>query len=95
MATPEGKVKVKVRAVLKRYGAYYHSPVQNGMGTPSLDFVGCYSQMYFAIETKAGDKSYTPRQQTTREEIEAAGGKVFLVNEVTGTKELEEWLNEN
>lgn len=90
--TPEGKVKEKVKKVLKAHGAYWHMPVQNGMGAPSLDFVGCHFSRYYAIETKAGNKQPTPRQKLTIESIQAAGGKTFVVNEVSGLKELEEWL---
>lgn len=90
--TPEGKVKEKVKKVLKAHGAYYHMPVQNGMGAPSLDFIGCYKGKYFGVETKAENKQPTPRQKLTIAAIEAAGGKTFVVNEVSGLKELEEWL---
>lgn len=92
--TPEGRVKNKVKDVLKRYGAYYHMPVQNGMGAPSLDFVGCIHGFYFAIETKAEDKQMTARQESTAEQIRKAGGIVFLVNEVEGLDELTWWLKE-
>lgn len=92
MATPEGKVKDRVKAVLKKYNAYWHCPVQNGMGAPSLDFIGCCNGMYFGIETKAGSKQPTPRQAITMKTIEAAGGKVFLINELEGLDTLEYWL---
>ena len=93
MTTPEGKVKARVKKVLAAHGAYWHCPVQNGMGAPSLDFVGCYRGRYFAIETKAGNKGMAPRQETTAEEIRAAEGLVFLINDVEGLDILEEWLN--
>lgn len=90
--TPEGKVKVKVKALLKHYGAYWHCPVQNGMGAPSLDFIGCYYGRYFGIETKAGSKQPTPRQWATMEQICKAGGATFVVNEDQGLHLLEAWL---
>lgn len=90
--TPEGKVKNKVKEVLKKYGAYWHCPVQNGMGSPSLDFVCCFRGRYFAIETKAGNKKPTPRQETTIHTIQSAGGLAFVVNEVEGLDLLQEWL---
>lgn len=92
--TPEGKIKSRVKAVLRQFGAYYHMPVQNGMGSPSLDFVGCHGGMFYAIETKAGNKQPTPRQETTIAEMRAAGAKVFVINEVSGLGALEEWLSE-
>lgn len=105
MSTPEGKVKEKVKKLLKEHEAYWHMPVQNGMGAPSLDFVGCHRVLitpemvgrevglFYSVETKAGDKDMTPRQKSTAASMERAGAKVFLVNELTGLQELEEWLN--
>lgn len=93
--TPEGKVKKKVKDVLRTHQVYWHCPVQNGMGSPSLDFVGCHRGRFFAVETKAANKQPTPRQETTIEEMRSAGGTVFVVNEVTGTEELEAWLSQS
>lgn len=78
--TPEGRVKEGVKRVLKKHNAYYHMPVQNGMGKPTLDFVCCHNGWFIAIETKAkkGDKP-TQRQQQTIEEMKAAGAAVFVV----------------
>lgn len=92
MATPESKVKAQIRALLKEYGAYWHMPVQNGMGAPSLDFVGCHGGLFYAIEAKAGNKQPTPRQESTIAAMRAAGAKVFVVNEVSGLPELRQWL---
>ena len=94
MSTPEGLVKVKVRKVLKHFGAYWHCPVQNGMGSPSLDFICCYKGRYLAIETKAPGKKPTPRQEITISEIEAAGGKVFVISDDEGCIALAHWLKE-
>lgn len=91
--TLEGKVKERVKKLLKAHGAYWHMPVQNGMGAPSLDFVCCYDGKYFGIETKSGNKQMTPRQELTAKAILAAGGEVFLVNEEVGMDKLESWLN--
>ena len=90
--TPEGKVKAKVKKLLTTHGAYFHMPVQNGMGKPSLDFVGCHRGCFYAVETKAGNKRMTPRQETTADEMRLAQGVVFLINEVEGIDLLEEWL---
>lgn len=90
--TPEGKVKDRVKKLLKKFGVYYHMPVQNGMGAPTLDFVCCHKGYFIAIETKAGNKQPTTRQEITMNEIRAAGGFVFLVNEVQGLVELEAFL---
>ena len=90
--TPEGKTKVAVKAVLRAHGAYWHCPVQNGMGAPSLDFICCFKGRYFAVETKAPGKKPTPRQEITISEIRDAGGKVFVID--GDCSELDDWLRE-
>ena len=92
MSTPEGVVKNKVKKLLTEFNVYWHMPVQNGMGAPSLDFICCHEGRFFGIETKAGNKKPTPRQETTMNQIRLAGGLAFLVNEVEGLQELREWL---
>lgn len=78
--TPEGKVKDRVKKLLKEAGAYYHLPVLNGMGAPTLDIIGCHRGAFFAIETKAPGKKPTERQLQTMEAMSAAGGTVFVVD---------------
>jgi hypothetical protein len=92
LTTPEGKVKAKVKAVLKQFGAYWHMPVQNGLGAPSLDFICCINGLYFAIETKAPGGKPTPRQEDTIGAIRATGGKVFVIDGDTSL--LVTWLEE-
>jgi hypothetical protein len=77
--TPEGKVKAKVKALLKQWGAYYHMPVQNGMGEPTLDFIACLNGRFIAIETKAPGKKPTKRQEVTMTQMGASGAFVFVV----------------
>jgi hypothetical protein len=93
MSTPEGKVKEQVKRVLRKHGVYWHCPVQNGMGAPSLDFVCCHRGLYFAVETKSPGKKPTPRQLLTIADIELTGGKVFVID--GDTTELDDWLKEN
>lgn len=94
MSTPEGLVKERVKRVLRKHNAYWHMPVQNGMGAPSLDFVCCHRGRYFAVETKAGNKQPTPRQRLTMDNIENAGGKTFVVNDESGLECLDWWLGQ-
>jgi hypothetical protein len=79
MATPEGKVKAAISRELKRLGAYYHMPVQNGMGSPTLDYVGCINGYFFAIEAKADDGHLTDRQKLTIEAMKRAGALVLVI----------------
>lgn len=90
--TPEGKVKSKIDQVMKLYGCYYHKPVLNGMGKPSLDYVSCYKGRFFAVEAKAPGKKMTVRQEQTKAEIEAAGGTVFMVSSRDEIQLLIDWL---
>jgi hypothetical protein len=95
--TPEGKVKLAVAALLTEYQAWFFKPVSNGMGVHGIpDFIGCRagSGSFFGIETKAGKGKMTALQERQKVLIEKAEGRFFLVNEVDGLKELEEWLNE-
>lgn len=79
--TPEGKVKAKVNKALEEFGplVYRFMPVQNGMGAPGLDYFLCVNGHFVSIETKAKGGKLTPRQELTKQKIEAAGGWVFVV----------------
>src|SRR4030067_1483910 len=73
-STPEGKVKDKLKRLLKKHGAYYTMPVMTGMatnGTP--DFSVGHAGRYLAIEAKAGDNAPTELQWVRLREAERAG----------------------
>ena len=102
MATPEGRVKARVKKMLKSYDTYQHWPVQTGYGAACLDCHGCHNGMYFAIETKAPGKHPTPRQEATMADVNAARGAVFVIGEAetgdkqypySGMEELDQWLS--
>jgi hypothetical protein len=91
--TPEGRVKAEVKRLLKAAGAYWHCPVQNGMGAPALDFMHIlHKGRVCAIETKAPGEKPTARQLLTISQIEAAGGTVFVID--GNYMELEKWLSQ-
>lgn len=102
MATPEGKVKDRVKKLLKQHEPrlWQHWPVQAGYGKPCLDCHGCYDGFYFAVETKAPGKKPTPRQEVTIEQLQASGAAVFVIGEretddefrYSGMEELADWL---
>jgi hypothetical protein len=91
MPTPEGKVKTQINKALKAlhgskgpdccYYVYRFMPVQNGMGIPGLDYFLCINGHFVAIEAKAKGKKPTPRQLQTMEEIRAAEGITFVVDD--------------
>ena len=103
--TPEGKVKKRVKDILQPYiergELYANWPVPAGYGSPMLDAVCCHRGEFFMIETKVLKQLLTPRQELTRSEVLAAGGKVFVITgEVetdpdtwVGYTELEQWLS--
>lgn len=90
--TPEGKVKKAIKKVLAHYApaVWYYMSVGNGMGKPTLDFMGSAWGRAFAIEAKAPGKKPTERQEITIEEMERAGIKVFVID--GNTADLELWL---
>lgn len=77
--TPEGKVKAAVKKALNDAGAYFHMPVLNGMGAPTLDFICCIRGKFLAIETKAEKGKLTLRQEATIKEMRAAGAEVWVI----------------
>ena len=82
MATPEVKVKQKVKAVLKNLGAYYVMPVTGGYGNSGApDFLVCYKGRFIGIECKAGRNKPTALQEKNLREIEDAGGSALVINE--------------
>tara|TARA_R110000868_G_scaffold238912_1_gene493419 strand:+ start:5266 stop:5568 length:303 start_codon:yes stop_codon:yes gene_type:complete len=91
--TPEGRVKEKVKKLLRSYGVYWHMPVQNGMGAPSLDFICCAKGWYLAIETKAPGGVPTPRQMATCKQITDAEGLAIVVRDEHDLAALETTLN--
>lgn len=78
--TPEARVKEAIKRELKRVDAYWHMPVMNGMGAPTLDFVCCLRGRYFVIEAKAPDAVPTPRQRITMQQIIDHGGAAFFID---------------
>lgn len=86
MATPESKVKAKVKEWLRAKGVFFFMPANNGMGVSGIpDFICCLDGYFLGIETKApGRKSATtPIQKLRHEEIRAAGGLAIVVDDVT------------
>jgi hypothetical protein len=75
------KNRVRLRIAQCPCAVYLFMPVQNGMGEPSLDFLGCIGGRFFAVETKAGRGRFTPRQEHTAKRMREAGAYVFLLNE--------------
>ena len=80
--TPEGKVKDKVKKILKSVGAYYAMPATGGFGVSGVpDFLVCFNGHFVGIECKAGTGKTTALQERNLRDIETAGGITFVINE--------------
>ena len=53
--TPEGKVKDKIKAILKRRNVYYAMPIGTGYGNSGVpDFLVCHDGHFIGIEKNQG-----------------------------------------
>jgi len=92
--TPEGKVKAKVKALLKAAGAWQFWPVSNGMGVHGIpDCVACLDGHFLSIETKAPGKKPTALQEMQGQLIRHAGGAWLVVDGSDGFHQLKEILD--
>ena len=80
--TPEGKVKDKIKAILKEHGVYYAMPIGTGYGNAGVpDFLCCINGRFVAIEAKANGGKTTALQDKNFRDIATAGGITFVINE--------------
>ena len=80
--TPEGKVKDKVKAILKRRGVWYCMPRGQTYGRAGIpDFLCCHKGRFIAIETKAGRGKATPLQLRELKDIFGHQGIALIVRE--------------
>jgi len=83
--TPEGKVKDRIKALLKEFEprVYYFMPQMGGFGKSGVpDIVACANGVFVGIEVKA-DKSKNPPtalQEKNLNEIWAAGGVSLVID---------------
>lgn len=95
-ATPESKVKAKVKKILadrERWGYIWTNwPVPGGYGRSTVDCLGVIHGLAFAIETKAPGGKPTALQQLEIERLREAGAEVFVID--GDTSELEQWLTD-
>lgn len=80
--TPEGKVKDKVKKLLKQFGVYYFMPSTHGYGSSGVpDIVGLYKGRFIGIECKALGKQATDLQIHNLMQIQENGGIAILMDE--------------
>lgn len=94
MATPESKVKAKVKKILGEYNnCYYFMPIGGIYSTYGVpDIIGCLQGTFFGIECKAGKGKATMLQMKNLHNIADAGGIAVLVDE-SGIYKLKEVLD--
>ena len=81
-ATPEAKVKAKIKDLLKVHNVYYAMPMGTGYGSSGVpDFLCCINGQFLAIEAKAGNNKPTALQEKNIANIRASGGIALVVNE--------------
>jgi Holliday junction resolvase len=81
--TPEGKVKAKLRKLLKEVGAYHQAPIADGTGSAGApDIFALYKGVYFGVEAKATSKN-KPRLNQLKHlvDISDQGGAVFVIHD--------------
>lgn len=92
MATPESRVKAKVKKLLAEHGAYHFMPATHGYGSSGVpDIVACLHGKFIGIECKANGGKPTALQLKNLRELSSAGGISVLVDE-TGLDKLKDLL---
>jgi pantoate kinase len=80
--TPEGKVKNRIKKILKDLNIYYVMPVTGGYGNSGApDFLTCVSGRFVGIEAKANGGEPTALQLYNLCEIRDSGGLGFVIDE--------------
>lgn len=95
--TPEGRIKRKVTAMLKKYRVWYFFPAANGFGRAGIpDIIAIVRGIFVGIECKADrTKKPTALQVQCGEKIVAAGGRWFLVCDDATLADVEKFVGEN
>ena len=93
-ATPEAKVKAKIKKILEEHNVYYAMPMGTGYGNSGVpDFLCCVNGKFLAIEAKAGKGETTALQKKNIREIEDSGGDAWVVRE-TNLENFKEYIKE-
>lgn len=92
-ATPENRVKTRLRKHLDALGIYHFMPPGIGLGRSGIpDVIGCYNGQFVAFECKAGRNIPTALQERELRNIQGAKGWAFVINEDNVDK-VEELMN--
>ncbi|MEK9694279.1 MAG: hypothetical protein VW270_00865 [Candidatus Poseidoniales archaeon] len=94
-STPEGKIKRKLDKMLKSENIWYYSPQAGPFGRAGIpDRVAIIGGKFIGIECKADrTKKPTALQLSCMKQIEAAGGKCFVVFDDETIEEVRTYIN--
>jgi len=81
-ATPEAKVKAKIKKILEAEDVYYAMPIGSAFGNSGVpDFLCCVNGFFMAIEAKANGGKATALQKKHLQKINAEGGYALIIDE--------------
>jgi hypothetical protein len=81
--TPEGKVKDKIKKILRANNIYFAMPMGTGYGNAGVpDFLCCFNGKFLAVEAKAQGNKTTALQEKNLNEIQECGGHAWVVDEL-------------
>jgi Holliday junction resolvase len=81
--TPEKKIKIKVKSILDKLGAYHCMPSTGGYGASGVpDIIACYKGLFVGIECKANGGKPTALQRKHLKDIQTAKGFSIIVDEL-------------
>ena len=95
--TPEGKIKRKLDKMLKSENIWFYSPQAGPFGRAGIpDRVAIINGKFIGIECKADrTKKPTALQLSCMKQIEAAGGKCFVVYDDETIEQVREYIHGN
>lgn len=80
--TPEKKIKIKVKKILDKLGAYHCMPSTGGYGASGVpDIIACYKGLFIGIECKANGGKPTALQIKHLSLIKQAKGFSIIIDE--------------
>jgi len=80
--TPEKKVKLKVKQILKELDCYYFMTSTGGYGSSGVpDIIACYQGRFIGIECKANGNKPTNLQLKNLQDIFNAQGQSLVIDE--------------
>jgi hypothetical protein len=95
MSTPEGRVKLIIRAHLQTVPhCYFFMPAANGYGKAGVpDFIGHINGVFFAIEAKSSGGKVSALQKRELQKITAANGWAIVVTGEDEAHALHSWTD--